>query len=186
MATITVGNRSYEIYDTLDNALGYLDVNLGAEKWLGCDSDSKKKALVMTTRYFDRIKWKGDITDAITPQPIAWPRDSTGVEGHVDGTTPEAILKGFWEMAALIIDDPSRTNDRSTGSNVQRAKGGEAEVWFFRSTMDDEGKYPLDVLEWIQPYLAGGEGVLSWDSGTYAGEFVSLFDETPDRYQGLL
>ena len=185
MGQVTIGSKTYEIYGTLAEALDWLDVNLAATAWQACDSDDKKKALVMTTRYFNRLRWKGVITDAVTPQPLAWPRDSTGVEGHVDGTTPQEILNGFWEMAGKIIEDPEQTNNRSTGSNVQRAKGGEAEVWFFRSTVDSESKFPVDVLDWISKYLAGGEGILSYDSGTFAGEFESLFDETPKHLQGF-
>ena len=187
MGTVTIGAATYEIYDTLPNALAYLDVNLSATAWNACDSDDKKKALVMTTRYFNRLKWKGDITDAITPQPLAWPRDSTGVTGHVDGTTPAGILNGFWEMTAKLIEDPASTNNRSTGSNVQRAKGGEAEVWFFRSTLEEESKFPIDVLDWIRPYLAGSAGgIYSYDSGTFDGEFTSVFDTRPDRSEGLM
>lgn len=186
MGTVTIGANTYEIYDTLANALSYLDVNLAATAWKACDSDDKKKALVMTTRFFNRVNWKGDITDAITPQPLAWPRDSTGVLGHVDGTTPDAILKGFWEMAALVIEDPEITKNRTQGSNVQRAKGGEAEVWFFRSTLDDESKFPIDVLDWIKKYIAGGDGILSYDSGTYEGEFTSVFDSVPGRTEGVM
>lgn len=186
MGTVTIGATTYEIYDTLANALAYLDVNLAATTWQNCDSDDKKKTLVMATRYFNRLKWKGDITDDVTPQPLAWPRDNTGVEGHADGTTPQAILNGFWEMAAKIIEDPGMTNNRTTGSNVQRAKAGEAEVWFFRSTLEDESKFPIDVLDWIKPYLSGGDGILSYDSGTFEGEFESVFDSRPDRIEGVM
>lgn len=186
MGTVTIGANTYEIYGEFSEALAYLDVNLAATTWQECDSDSKKKALVMTTRYFNRICWKGDVTDDTTPQPLAWPRDNTGVDGHVDGTTPQEIFNGFWEMAAIIIDDPEVTNNRTTGSNVQRAKGGEAEVWFFRSTLDDESKLPIDVLDWVGNYLGGGDGILSYDSGTYAGEFESVFDEPSEKTEGFM
>lgn len=186
MGTVTIGANTYEIYGEFSQALSYLDINLAATTWQNCDSDDKKKALVMTTRYFNRLRWKGEVTDDITPQPLAWPRDNTGVIGHVDGTTPEAILNGFWEMAAKIIADPESTNNRTTGSNVQRAKAGEAEVWFFRSTLEDESKFPTDVLDWISPYISGGDGILSLDSGTFSGEFESVFDDSPNRIEGLM
>lgn len=186
MGQVSIGGTLYEIYGELSDALNYLNVNLAATAWQNCDSDDKKKALVMTTRYFNRLRWKGVVTDTVTPQPLAWPRDDTGVDGHVDGTTPDAILNGFWEMTAKLIEDPVVTNNRTTGSNVQRAKAGEAEVWFFRSTLEDESKFPIDVLDWIKPYLSGGDGILSYDSGTFSGEFESIFDQTPNRTEGIM
>ena len=95
MGTVTIGANTYEIYGEYSEAIAYLDVNLAATAWQNCDSDDKKKALVMTTRYFNRLKWRGDITDAVTPQPLAWPRDSTGVKNHTNNTTPQTIFNNF-------------------------------------------------------------------------------------------
>lgn len=186
MGTVTIDTVEYQTYGTLAEANDYLNVNLAATDWNGATDDEKSKALVMTTRFFNRVKWKGEVTDDVTPQPLAWPRDSTGVEGHADGTIPDAILNGFWEMAALIIADPAVTGNRTTGSNVSRAKAGEAEVWFFRSTLETESKFPIDVLDWIRAYLENGSSILSYDSGTYSDEFTSVFDESPERSEGFM
>jgi len=187
MGTVIIGSTAYDIYDDLDGANDYLDVHLGAVAWNAGDSDFQSKVLVMASRLFNRLKWKGDVTDAVTPQPLAWPRDSTGVLGHVDGTTPDAILNGFWEMAALIGEDPDVINSLSSGSNVQRAKAGEAEVWFFRSTLETAPKLPTSVHEWIKDYLLGEDGVLAVDYGTYTEEFSSVFDDDsrPERSGGI-
>lgn len=185
MGTVTINTVDYEIYGTLAEAQQYLAVKFEAEVWAAASVEDQSKYLVLATRYFNRIRWKGDITDSATPQPLAWPRDNTGVTGHANGTTPDEIHNGFWEYVAQLAEDPSITNNPTTGSNVQRAKGGEAEVWFFRSTLETASRYPLDVLDFIRDYLDGGDGIISYDSGTGANPFVSVFDSSPDRTGGV-
>jgi len=183
MGTVTVGSNTYEIYGEKADADAYLAVVLSASTYNGMEVDQQTSALVMASRFMDRLRWKG--TKTVDSQPIEWPRDGTGVDGHADGDTPPEVFNGFWELAAKIAEDPELTNNRSQGSNIQRVKGGEAEAWFFRSTLDDETKLPVDVLDWVRDYLDIAGQVLAVDSGTFDGEFQSVFDARPERVKGV-
>jgi hypothetical protein len=183
MGTVTIGATDYDIYGERTAAATYLDVHLNAIAWAAGTTEFQNKVLVMATRLMDRMAWKGELTDS--DQPIDWPRTGTGVTGVEDAVIPTDILYGFYELSVLIAEDPTIINNATSGSNVQRAKAGEAEVWFFRSTADTATKLPTSVHELVKRFLAGDDGILSLDSGTYTEEFVSVFDETPDRSGGL-
>lgn len=181
MAQVTINSANYEVYDTLANANLYLDASLFAVAWQNGDDDFKSRCMVSATRYLDTVDWKG--TKADDAQPIAWPRINTGVAPD-DGTTPPAILNGFFELCALIAEDPSVTQAANSGSNVQRAKGGEAEVWFFKSTIETATRLPASVHNWVKAYFGGDGGSLSYSSGVDC-DFTSVFDEPPTRIGGL-
>lgn len=181
MGTVTINGNQYEVYQDLPTAIIYLDAHLAAEAWADGDESFRSKVLVMATRLYASLKWRG-VPTLGNPEGIVWPRDSTGVSD--DGTTPQQVLNGFWELAALIADDPSLPNASSSGSNIQRAKGGEAEVWFFRSTLDGAPRLPIIVHDWVKAYLQGENGVLAEAFGTVEN-YVSVFDNPPDRSEGL-
>lgn len=183
MGFVTINTLDYQIYGEPEAADVYLDIHLGATAWSTGDTDFKSKVLVMTTRLFDRIKWKGEI--AVDGQAIAWPRINTGLPDVVADEIPVGIMNGFYEMVAILAEDPSIINSSTSGSNVQRAKGGDAEVWFFRSTVDTAPRYPTSVNEWIKRFLGSEDGILSLDTGTYTEPFISVFDEPPERSGGL-
>jgi hypothetical protein len=181
MGTVTIGANTHEVYSDLATAQIYLGAHLAAETWADGDDQFQSKVLVMSTRLFASLKWRGTPTVG-NPEGVVWPRDATGVSD--DGTTPQQILNGFWELAALIAEDPSLPNTASSGSNVQRAKGGEAEVWFFRSTLDGAPRLPLIVNDWIKAYIRGENGVFAEAFGT-VDNYVSVFDNPPERSEGL-
>lgn len=181
MAEVELNTVTYTVYDTLDNANVYLDASLFAVAWQAGDDDFKARCMIMATRHLDAIDWKG--TKADDAQLIAWPRINTGVPPD-DGTTPQAILNGFFELCALIAEDPSVTQAANSGSNVQRAKGGEAEVWFFKSTLETATRLPPAVHNWVKNYFGSEGGSLSMVSGVDC-DFTSVFDEPPNRLGGL-
>lgn len=182
MATVDFNGTDYEVYADLDEANIYLDASLFAVKWQESEDDRKTQVLIMATRVMDAFKWKGVKTDEA--QLIEWPRTNTGVPPD-NGGTPQAILNGFFEMAALIADDPSVVQNANSGSNVMRAKGGEAEVWFFKSTIETATRLPPIVHNWVKDYLAGsGGGALSLVTGVDC-ESSSVFDEAPILRGGL-
>lgn len=184
MATIGINGVTYEVYDTFDATVNYLAVSISAIKWAAGDDDFKSKVMVMASRYLDSISWKGEKVDP--DQGNEWPRMNTGVtSAPVDNSTPPAILNGFYEACALIAEDPTSTQAANSGSNVQRAKGGEAEVWFFKSTFETATRLPPIVHNWVKPYYASEIGAFSLATGVPEEPFVSVFDQTPDRIEGL-
>ena len=181
MADVTVGGVTYPVYASLEDANEYLAASLFAVKWSGGDTNFKSKVMVMATRHLDAIAWKGTKVD--DAQPIEWPRSGTGVPPD-DGTTPTAILNGFFEMCALIAEDPSVIQSANSGSNVMRAKGGEAEVWFFKSTFESATRLPAIVHNWVRNYFASEGGSYSLATGV-DDCLDSVFDEPPNRIGGL-
>lgn len=182
MAEVDFNGSTYTVYDTLEAADVYLAASLFALKWQESGEDQKLQVMIMATRMMDALTWKGVKVDGA--QLIEWPRTGTGVPPD-DGVTPKAILNGFFELCALIADDPTVIQNANSGSNVQRAKGGEAEVWFFKSTLETATRLPPIVHNWVKAYLSGmGEGDLSMVTGADC-EFTSIFDEPPIRTGGL-
>ena len=184
MPTVTINAVEYPTYDTLAKTVEYLAASLFAVKWAEGDNNFKSQVMVMATRYLDAIPWKGTKTDEA--QLIEWPRINTGVaSAPVDGSIPPAILYGFYEACALIAEDPSLVQAENSGSNVQRAKGGEAEVWFFKSTFETAGRLPPIVHNWVKAYYLAEVGAYSLATGIPDEPFVSIFDDQPGRIGGL-
>ena len=184
MAEVTINTVVYPVYDTLSNTTEYLAASLSAGAWQTGNNDFKAKVMVMATRYLDAIKWKGTKTDP--DQGTEWPRVNTGVASAPDdGSTPPAILFGFYEACALIAEDPTVVQSANSGSNVQRAKGGEAEVWFFKSTFESATRLPSIIHNWVKDYFLSEVGAFTYATGVPEEPFTSVFDETPDRIGGL-
>lgn len=183
MVEITVGSNTYQAYSDVADADAYLGASLFATEWQAMSADPQKgQVLVMATRYLDAFKWKGTKTDEA--QLLEWPRTNTDVSPS-DEAAYARFLNGFFELCALIADDPSVLQNANSGSNVQRAKGGEAEVWFFKSTIETATTFPPGVHNWMKDLLAGsGGGALSFVSGVDCN-FTSVFDEPPNRSGGL-
>ena len=182
MAEITIGSNTYEAYSDVATADEYLGASLFATAWQSLAVGPKSQVLVMATRYLDAFKWKG--TKADDAQLLEWPRINTGVPPS-DAAAYARFLNGFFELCALIADDPTVLQNANSGSNVQRAKGGEAEVWFFKSTIETASTFPPSVHNWMKDLLAGsGGGALSFASGVDC-DFTSVFDDSPNRSGGL-
>jgi hypothetical protein len=181
MGTVTVGGNDYEILGTLADAQSYLAASVSASAFNNADADLQSRALISVTRAFGAMNWKGTLSAGVV-EPLTWPRDGTGVSD--DGVTPLAVLYGFYEMAAMVAEDPDVLTQSSSGSNVQRAKGGEAEVWFFRSTLDTATALPFAVHVWLKKFLAGSAGGVGAVFGVDE-DFVSVFDQAPERSSGL-
>lgn len=172
MGNVTIGSATYKVYDTYENAVEYLQASLSASDWKQGSADVKKSALVMVTRLFETMNWKGIKTGV--SQELQWPRDQTGVS--VDGVTPEDLLHGFWEYAALVAANPDVLNNRSdTGNgNVQRLRTDDTEVTFFRPHGSDLF-FPMQVWRLIGKYLEVGHPILSEALGVNV-DYISEFD----------
>jgi hypothetical protein len=115
MAEITIAGNTYGSYASVAEADEYLAADLPRyAAWAALSADMKGRALVTATRYLLGLAWVGGIPDLDTP--------------------PAAVVEATALFAADIAAKPALANDASTGSNVKRVKGGEAEVEFFRPT----------------------------------------------------
>jgi hypothetical protein len=180
MATVSVNGLDFNVLASVDDALIYItgSTSESATTWLASDEDFQGRTLVSANRIMNRLRWIGEV--AVPNQPNAWPRIGEGITPTPPLDSPIAIYNGFYELALLLVENPELANSPSSGSNVQRAKGGDAEVWFFRSTLDGAPPLPTAAYAWFKPYLLSGVGILSQDSGTFQGEFTSVFDNDPE------
>ena len=180
MATVTINGIDFDVLANVADALVYITGSTSefASTWLASDEDFQGRTLVSANRIMNRLRWIGQVE--VDGQPNAWPRIGDGIVPTPPLDSPIAIYNGFYELALLLVENPELANTSSSGSNVQRAKGGEAEVWFFRSTLDGAPPLPTAAYAWFKPYLVNGVGILSYDSGTFAGEFTSVFDNDPE------
>lgn len=188
MADITIGTYTFQCITDLETALQYVtgSISEGAAVWLAGDDEFQGRTLISAQRIFDRLPWIGSVT--VEGQPNSWPR--TGIPGVVDDTiTPEPIIFGLIELAMLLAQDSEIANTTNSGSNVKRAKGGDAEVWFFRNTEDSSSILPASAYLWIKQFLDQGIGIGAADFGTYSEEpFKSVFDDEAamQREKGLM
>lgn len=164
VATLTIGADTFSVYgltsDALADANSYFAGRLGASAWTGATDDTKKQALVTAVRFLDRgVTWSGEQTDTVTPQPLQWPRDGATCNGEAvtDGTTPDNIALGEFELALALLEDEAIQDSAGAGSNVKRAKAGPAEVEFFVPTAgtSSETRFPQPVHELVSCYTAG-------------------------------
>ncbi len=189
IATVSIGVTDYSVYaitsDALQDASDYFQGHVGGQTWLDAEADDQKKALISAFRAFERLMWEG--TKSGSPQSTKFPRDGlTDCEGDSlpDDSIPDDIAYGEFELAYLLMLDPSILNRQSTRSDVRRAKADTAEVEFFLAPAGEETKMPTVVHDLISCFLSGtGSDVgLPFASGT---DVESSFDaEDMDRSDG--
>lgn len=180
---VTVGDNSYV---TVAEADAYFADSINSAGWDGADAPTKDKALISATRYLDRQRWQG--TKTVSTQNLEWPRSGVTCNGDpVDSDeVPDEIKESQYEMAQILIQDPTSGNNLNTGSNTKRAKAGSAEVEFFRPT---SGTIMPDIVHQISSCLLGGSvpdssgvGPGGYSSGGCDG---SSFDTDYDRTRGF-
>lgn len=174
VSTLTIGSTTYSVYgltaDPIADAKAYFAGRLGTAAWDDADSGTRKAALVTAVRFLDRgVLWSGVQTDAATPQPLQWPRDSATCNGDAvtDGTTPDRIVNGEFELALALLEDESIQDSQGTGSNIKKVGAGTASVEFFRPTQGttSETRFPTTVHELV--------GCYQDNAGTLGAPFAS-------------
>ena len=192
--TVTIGANTYSVYglgnaDPVADATEYFAARLGAASWTAASADEKSQALVTAVRMMDRaVTWTG--TKTVTSQALAWPRDSATCSGTAvdDGTIPDAVVYGSFELALALLEDEAIQDNPSSGSNLKRAKAGSAEVEFFRPTQGQPGldnRFPVIVHELISCYFAGdtvGLGLFIDGTDSDNVDERSGFDSCSDGY----
>lgn len=156
VGSVTIATFPYPIYGTSLRANEYFAASLDTSFTLAT-ADNQNKSLVMARRWLDRQTWLGTLT--VANQPTAFPR--TGIEdkegNSVDPTlVPLGIEFAEYELALILIKDPSKFNTTNTSNNTKKAKAGEAEIEFFRTENVDEGLlFPDQVMKLVSPFLFG-------------------------------
>ena len=164
MATITIAPNSYSSFASVAEADEYLAADMARyAAWAALSADNKGRALVTATRYLAALDWVDGVPSYDTP--------------------PAVVIEATSLFAADIAAKPSLGNDASTGSNVKRVKGGEAEVEFFRPTAG--AALPPYLLRLLGTLL--GTDVTWAEGGTAYGSDdcqESRFDRTDWRLSG--
>jgi hypothetical protein len=165
IATITIDSTDYSVYaltaDPLADADDYLAAKIGST-WSTASDLQKQQALISAARFMDRaVIWSGDKT--VAAQPREHPRDGAinGCTGEAvpDGTTPDEIARGEFELADALFLDASIQLSTGTGSNVKKVKAGSAEVVFFTGTSgtSEETRLPTQVNDLVSCFIEGSE-----------------------------
>lgn len=161
MASITISANTYSSFASVAEADQYLAADMSRySAWAALSADNKGRALITASRYLAGLDWVG------------------GVPGY--DTPPAAVVEATALFAADIAAKPSLGNDASTGSNVKKVKGGEAEVEFFRPTLG--AALPPYLLRLLGTLL--GTDVTWGEGGTAYGSEdcqTSRFDKTDWR-----
>lgn len=156
VSTVTLNSNTYPIYGTLARAAEYFDIHLDTT-FIAANTTNRTKSLVLARRWLDRQAWLGTLT--VASQPTSFPR--TGIsdkEGNpVDPTlVPLGIEFAEYELALILLKDPTKFNNANTSNNTKKAKAGEAEIeFFFTSNVDTGLLFPDQVLKLVQPFLYG-------------------------------
>lgn len=166
VATITISAVNHSVYaittDAVADADGYFGARLGAASWTAATTLSKQQALVSATRMLDRrATFSG--TKTVAAQALQWPRDSATRCGEAvtDGTIPNEIVYGMFELALSLLVDADIQNAANNGSNVESVKAGSAGVSFFvpTATSGDATIFPTPVMELVRCYLDSASDV---------------------------
>jgi Putative DnaT-like ssDNA binding protein len=161
--TVDLDSGTYSVYADIEDAEEYLGAASHATEWEDVDEDDQAKYLVSATRMLDRQIWPGD--KAVSDQPLAWPRISTGIDGVVADTIPTNIINACMELANALQQGYDQ-NQQTTAERVRSMTAGSVSITNFRG-VDTPTRFPLIVQELIAPYLgaSSGTGLVSQANG---------------------
>lgn len=177
--TETIGTdlTPFEVYGGLTACTHYLlaSGDDGAVAFRAAAADDQKRALVGATRYIDGFFWSGVATGLAggTPTTLQFPRSGlTDAYGAaLDATNvPSQVVSAAFEMAAILVVDPTAASNADQGSNVASLGAGPASLSFFRPTSAQLGTasvMPTVVDRLIGRWLASSQAaVAGFISGT--------------------
>lgn len=154
----------------LDDANNYCNSQYGPtySAWMLLSDDDKGRTLATATRFIDSFQWQGTASGVVgsLPTSLQWPRSGIFVNGvELDPTVvPPQVVQATFELAVMIADDPSLTQNVDAGSNVHSMGASGANLSFFRPTSAAEGTAPrlpplIDRL--IGRFLASNVAVMA-------------------------
>ena len=164
VTTVTISSTDYRTYADIEFAAEYLAADpINAATWAAFSDDQQGQYIVLATRIFDRMSWKGEKTDE--DQEGEWPR--TGIDGVDEDTLPLKFVQATVELAAQLANGVDVSNLQSTANNTKRMKAGSVEIEYFRGAEGQPYRLPLPVWELISQWLAGGGGsIVATSAGT--------------------
>lgn len=185
MGTVNIGGTDYTIYGDESSANAYFAASISSQNWDSASVTSRRKALVTAYRWLNRLKWQGAKTSSA--QDGAHPRtgltdcDGTAVDSS---TVAPGVAEAQYELSDLLLGDGTLVQNASSGSNVRRAKAGEAEVEFFIPTLGFGGAtdtiVPRPAFDLIKCYLEGFGPSSSSGNTAYGTDGESDFEDCDD------
>ena len=155
MGTVTISGTEAVVFGTLDGANTYFNLSIRSDAWTAASGTLRQKALVSATRWLQRL----GLTDA-EGNEIVPSADDTDV--------PVAVQEGNYELAQVLIEDVSASDNATTGSNIKSVKAGTTEVQFFRQTQGTV--LPTVAMQLLSEYLDAGKSSIAGSSvGPMAG-----------------
>lgn len=189
VGSVNINGNDYPIYGTYDRALEYLAGRLDTATFDDAEQDDQNKSLVMARRWIDRQSLGGTLTSS--SQITAFPRSGLiDKEGNslADDVVPLGVEFAQYEMALLLLGDPTQFAKSNTQDNTKRLKAGEAEIEFFRSLdVASPLLFPEHILALLLPFLSSSSSNSSlgfFAGGTCEESRVKPFG-TYDLWQGL-
>lgn len=166
VGSIAVRGNPYPVYGSQARATEYFVPHIDGEGFLDAEFLEQQKALITAQRLIDRQIYLG--TKAVITQSTQFPRND-------DTTVPIGIEIAQYEMALILLDDPTFFNATSTGSNDRRLKAGSVEIEFFSQTLRSTSiggaaKFPPQILDLLKPYLAASASISAPFVGGLANE----------------
>lgn len=157
VGSVNIQGNDYPIFGTQDRATEYHTGALSGATFTGADFTVQQQALATAYRQLDRQNWRD------------------GFPVQADLTVPLDIEFASYELAAVLIADPTTFNQRNTGSNQKRLRAGSVEIEFFsrtdRSTgIGGAGIFPPQVLDLIKQYLASQVSIITPTVGGTANQ----------------
>lgn len=188
IVTVTIGTGSYSVYALTSNALSdannYFLADSAGTSWASASADDRKKALVTAFRLFERLHWDG--AKQVGGQVTQFPRTGLSCDGEsVPDGIPDRLVQGEFEMALLILTDPTILANKTTRSDVRRVQAGTAAVEFFLAPTGEETILPTVVMQLVSCFLSGAANSIgiAFASGV---DLDSVFTDTDfERSDGL-
>lgn len=153
VGSVTISGNDYPIFGTRERAREYLLATLEGTTFTSADPATQRRSLVMANRWLNRQEWK------------------SGFPVPTDGLVPLGIEFAQYELAVVLIEDPSSFTKKNTGSNERKLRAGSVEIEFFSRT--DGGNalfagaavFPPQALDLIRDYLASKSAIITPTAG---------------------
>lgn len=164
--TVTGTTTPVTVYGTFAAAKDYIASMFGPAytAWTALTDDDQKRTLIAAYRFLDAQSW-----DPTTAGSFAV-RDAIA-----------AFPQAEYELAVLVLSNPTLTQNVDQGSNVRAVGAGSARVEFFVPTSAQDGSAPVMpaiVQRLVGQYLASASVDSSIATGT---DGVSAFDVDDDN-----
>ena len=184
---ITIDGNNFNVYGPKADADAYFQGKLNRSSWNTAGASARDRALISSTRLLELQRYKGQITDSTTPQPLQWPRsgitDRRGLDVP-DTDFPEDILNAYYELAQALIDDPALAETPNQDDNTKRVKAGDVETENFRPVQNTP-RFPNQVQEYLKPYVTGALTSIGYASGLIDPCNSSFISGQYDRTKGF-